>query len=142
MNFFQLSGYLILLLLLEAITDVSNDKYKQTGKKLFGFITHSAQLIIFMAIYGFGKLTADYSIIMLLYTLVGYILYRIALFNVTYNVMARKYVLTIGTSNVYDIYLLTPLKKVTGGYFEMIYCVIMGLSLFFACYMISMVQYL
>jgi hypothetical protein len=142
MNFFQLSGYLLLLLLLEAITDVSNDRYKQTGKKLFGFIQHSAQLAMLMGFYAFGKLTADYSILQSLYTVTGYLLFRIAGFNLMVNGMKKQDALFVGTSNFYDVYILTFISNITGDYFNLVYSTIMGLALFFACYMINMVKYL
>ena len=144
MNFFELTGSLILLLLLEDITDVTEYLYKSTAKKIYGFLTHSAQLIMFGAIGLFSMWlgyacrfgTGHFNWIAFAYIIIGYILLRIAVFNAIYNLLTKRPILSLGTSNVYDN-ILNWIIKILGingiKYFEMIYGLIIMLSLFFGC---------
>jgi hypothetical protein len=144
MNFFQLILCLLILLWLEALTDATNDLYKQTSKKIYGFLTHSSKLVMFGAIGLFSMWlgyacrfgTGHFNWIAFAYIIIGYILLRIAVFNAIYNLLTKRPILSLGTSNVYDN-ILNWIIKILGingiKYFEMIYGLIIMLSLFFGC---------
>jgi hypothetical protein len=144
MNFFELILYLLILLWLEAFTDATNDLYKQTAKKAYGFLTHSSQLVMFGAIGLFSMWlgyacrfgTGNFNWTAFAYVIIGYTLLRIAIFNAVYNLLTKRPILSLGTSNIYDN-ILNWITKILGikdiRVFETIYGLVMMLSLFFGC---------
>ena len=144
MNFFQLILCLLILLWLEAFTDATDQLYKQTAKKIYGFLTHSAQLIMFGAIglfsmwlgYACRFRTGHFNWPAFTYIIIGYVLLRIAIFNAVYNLLTKRPILSLGTSNIYDN-ILNLITKILGikdiRYFETGYSLIIMLSLFFGC---------
>jgi hypothetical protein len=144
MNFFELTLCLLILLWLEAFTDATDYLYKKTTKQIFGTLTHSLQLITFASFAAFGMLmgyecrfgTGHFNWIVLLYTIIGYILFRIAIFNLIYNKLIGQPALYIGTSNLYDRVLNWIISKLgikNIQVFEMIYGLVIMLALFFGC---------
>jgi hypothetical protein len=144
MNFFELTGCLILLLIIEDIWDATDYLYKQTAKKIYGIITHSSQLVMFGAIGLFSMWlgyacrfgTGHFNWSAFAYVIIGYVLLRIAIFNAVYNLLTKRPILSLGTSNIYDN-ILNLITKILGikdiRVFETGYSLIIMLSLFFGC---------